>query len=105
MKKINIMLLSLALFAVVGGALAFKAKFSDTFCTTNAYFNAAGAYYCSFKPPGLPTTTTHCGPLVAINVTTDPFIGAIKNICTTNIQPDIPCEQLLCPGQVSVKPN
>jgi hypothetical protein len=33
MKKIKIMLLSLALFAVVGGALAFKAKFNTKFCT------------------------------------------------------------------------
>lgn len=35
MKKLKIMLLSLALFAVVGGALAFKAKFSTEFCTTD----------------------------------------------------------------------
>ena len=34
MKKIKIMMLSLALFAVVGGALAFKAKFDDQFCVT-----------------------------------------------------------------------
>jgi hypothetical protein len=34
MKKIKIMLLSLALFAVVGAALAFKAKFSVKYCTT-----------------------------------------------------------------------
>lgn len=33
MKKIKVMLLSLALFAVVGGALAFKAKFQDRYCT------------------------------------------------------------------------
>lgn len=33
MKKIKMMLLSLALFAVVGGALAFKARFQTDFCT------------------------------------------------------------------------
>src|SRR5438034_11778642 len=36
MKKIKFMLLSLALLAVVGGALAFKAKYSVSFCTTKA---------------------------------------------------------------------
>ena len=35
MKKVKIMLLSLALFAVVGAALAFKARFLETYCTTN----------------------------------------------------------------------
>ena len=33
MKKVKIMLLSIALLAIVGGALAFKAKFDATFCT------------------------------------------------------------------------
>lgn len=36
MKKIKFMLLSLALVAVVGGALAFKAKTGQHFCTTFA---------------------------------------------------------------------
>lgn len=39
MKKIKIMLLSLALFAVVGGALAFKAKFSHDWCIAPSYGN------------------------------------------------------------------
>ena len=34
MKRIKIMLLSFALLAVVGGALAFKAKFSTFYCYT-----------------------------------------------------------------------
>jgi hypothetical protein len=33
MKRIKIMLTSLALFAVVGGALAFKANYAQSFCT------------------------------------------------------------------------
>ena len=33
MKKLKIMLLSFALLAVVGGALAFKAKFITPYCT------------------------------------------------------------------------
>ena len=39
MKKVKIMLLSLALFAVVGGALAFKAKLGGTLklCIAEAY--------------------------------------------------------------------
>ena len=39
MKKIKIMLLSLALFAVVGGALAFKAKFQSDWCIVPLYGN------------------------------------------------------------------
>ena len=39
MKKIKIMLLSLALFAVVGGALAFKAKFQSDWCIAPLYGN------------------------------------------------------------------
>jgi hypothetical protein len=46
MKKIKIMLLSLALFAVVGGALAFKAKFNKTYCTTLSIANPAGGFFC-----------------------------------------------------------
>jgi hypothetical protein len=47
MKKIKFMLMSLALVAVVGGALAFKAKFDQTFCTTNAIQQANGVFTCS----------------------------------------------------------
>ena len=36
MKKIKFMLFSLALLAVVGGTLAFKAKYNVRFCTTKA---------------------------------------------------------------------
>jgi hypothetical protein len=34
MKKLKFMLLSFALLAIVGGALAFKAKFQTLYCTT-----------------------------------------------------------------------
>ena len=40
MKRIKLMLLSLALFAVVGASLAFKARFSKNYCTS-AYQNQA----------------------------------------------------------------
>jgi hypothetical protein len=46
MKKIKFMLMSLALFAVIGGALAFKAKFSNTWCITTAKLSANGLYTC-----------------------------------------------------------
>ena len=88
MKRVKIMLLSLALFAVVGGALAFKAKFDNTWCTTDAYF-AAGVYYCSFKPVGIPTTTTICGQDPIIELTTDPL--GVKKVCTTVVDPSLGC--------------
>jgi hypothetical protein len=47
MKKVKFMLMSLALIAVVGGALAFKAKYTDSFCTSFAPKNLAGQYICT----------------------------------------------------------
>jgi hypothetical protein len=46
MKRIKIMLLSLTLLAVVGGALAFKAKFSNPICYTDVYNIALGKTSC-----------------------------------------------------------
>jgi hypothetical protein len=51
MKKVKIMLLSLALFAVVGGALAFKAKFSNKYCVTFTIKNAQGQPACDLVNP------------------------------------------------------
>ena len=88
MKKIKMMLLSLALFAVVGGALAFKAKYHLTFCTADAYFDPSlfAPYYCNFFQANGQLTTTQClGPVN--NVTTDTRAFAIQKVCTT--VPDI----------------
>jgi hypothetical protein len=63
MKKIKIMLLSLALIAVVGGAWAFKAFDANTYCTVPAW-NDGVVFYCSYDPVGpiepLPITTISC---------------------------------------------
>lgn len=40
MKKVKIMLISLLLLAVVGGTLAFKAKFLTSYCYTSAFYDA-----------------------------------------------------------------
>lgn len=96
MKKIKIMMLSLALFAIIGGALAFKAKFDQTFCTNLAYFNASGDYYCTFKPIGVQTTTKLCPNLAANSMYTD--VSGILKVCTTttNGDPGAPCNGLVC---------
>lgn len=47
MKKVKLMLLSLTLFAVIGGALAFKAKFDQTWCVAKPY-QSASSLYCTF---------------------------------------------------------
>ena len=55
------MLLSLALFAVVSGALAFKAKFKNNYCSTTATPVADNSgllcpiYAASTYPSGCPT--------------------------------------------------
>ena len=57
------MLLSVALFAVVGGALAFKAKFSTTFCTTPAQSGVACQNLaCPTKIIGVKTSSVN--PLI-----------------------------------------
>ena len=85
MKKVKIMLLSLALFAVVGGALAFKAKFQNQFCSVAAYWNGSASspkYYCSFQPiAGGAFTTTSCGLTPTLQSTTDPL--GVQKLCTT----------------------
>ena len=48
------MLLSLALFAVVGGALAFKAKFRTEYCTAPTQANGT----CGVTCPALTISTT-----------------------------------------------
>jgi hypothetical protein len=79
MKKLKIMLLSLALFAVVGGALAFKAKFSRDFCVTEV----TGSAICSEQvcPNPLPDQT--------IVLTGQTFYCTAE---IANCQEDSPCE-------------
>jgi hypothetical protein len=107
MQKVKMMLLSLALFAVVGGALAFKAKFHSSFCTVAAYFdsNLPAPYYCSFDTGGGVITTTQCANQV-INSTTNPT-GTPKKVCTTvtNGNPNSPCDPLNCNILTSIKPD
>jgi hypothetical protein len=51
MKKVKIMLLSLTLIAVVGGALAFKVnKFDQNYCTTVPWQEGSDKY-CTYDPP------------------------------------------------------
>jgi hypothetical protein len=78
MKKVKIMLLSLALFAVVGGALAFKAKFSESYCKTATIQVAGGGFACAANPGAcqlinnsttifeLPAQTTYCYTLLPV---------------------------------------
>jgi len=66
MKRLKMMLLSLALFAVVGGALAFKARYQKQYCTapvqqggtcgvacpdiTNSTTDGASQFFCTTLP-------------------------------------------------------
>ena len=68
MKNVKMMLLSLALFAVVGGALAFKAKFKTNYCTTTA-------------TPGADNSSLFC-PLKAASTTIN--AGAFAFVATTD---------------------
>jgi hypothetical protein len=68
MKKLKIMLLSFALLTVVGGALAFKAKFLSLDCTTT--FEAGDNCAIKTCPNATFSTTWPVGDLYCY--TTDP---------------------------------
>jgi len=75
MKKLKFMLLSFALLAVVGGALAFKAKFNERYCYTftNEIHAATPALWCSDDAGLLRTTCPEFDP----EYKTDPAIGEL----------------------------
>ena len=94
MKKVKIMLLSLALFAVVGAALAFKAKFRNDWCIAPEYGNG---FTCTTLFNG-DTFTKDC-------VNRDGYEngGAIFS-CTTVADPVLGCD-IKCPVNAAVRLN
>ena len=97
MKKVKIMLLSLALIAVVGGALAFKSKLGSTFCTAPAYGSSSTQFYCDFDTDPNPNvtvlTTTAC-----VNAIIDGVTTAGTGICTSPALGSCPQD---CPNPAS----
>jgi hypothetical protein len=76
MKKLKIMLLSFAILAVVGSALAFKARFGNTdFCTTTTV--AASGDFCVTQG-----AITFC-PDPVVSTTVNKNHGDIGIWCTT----------------------
>lgn len=82
MKRIKVMLMSMLLLAVVGGALAFKAKFDKSFCTTTP---AAGN-----------TCPNLCLPTPLANTTTT-IVGGVA-LCTTLVPGGGDCARVACPN-------
>ena len=82
MKKLKVMLLSFALVAVVGGALAFNAKKGSSYCT--AATNTSGA----FCP-----TTKSCPTLI----TAKKIVSTGTFICTADPVAGL-CDGVLCAG-------
>ena len=68
MKKVKIMLLSLLVLAVAGGAMAFKAKRLFAYCTTATVNNVC------------PASPSSCGFINRKTITTD---LSITPVCTT----------------------
>ncbi|WP_207510452.1 hypothetical protein [Longitalea luteola] len=72
MKKARLMLLSLALFAIAGGALAFKANYGRYYCTAPTQQGVS----CSNKfCQNLTNATTLGGSLAPFVCTTTPIDG------------------------------
>ncbi|OQP54340.1 hypothetical protein A4H97_22930 [Niastella yeongjuensis] len=85
MKKVKIMLMSMALIAVVGGALAFKAKYTQRYCTTLA------------SPAGF------CKDLACPNGPFSPSTtGSGSNVICTTIVPAGGCLGIQCADAPSV---
>lgn len=84
MKKVKLMLLSLSILAVVGGALAFAAKTGIQFCIAPTILDSNGNITCPSFCPNL-------GKLKSGPVT--------SNVCTTitSGDPENPCPpQTIC---------
>lgn len=85
MKRIKIMLLSFALLAIVGGALAFKARFSTPLCYTTEYI--AGSKTTCTLLTGFEFDNR---PIPSTFYTTTPVAILGEEICFTNNIP-LPC--------------
>jgi hypothetical protein len=85
MKKIKIMLLSLALVAVVGGALAFKVRGTTTYCT--AAVGASGT--CDFACPNKKTGNPGGANFICTTIPRDNN-GVL--VCTDASNVKLPCE-------------
>ncbi len=92
MKKIKIMLLSLLVLGVVGGAMAFKAKFYSVLCTTPVRI-VNGVHVCTAIGGGALTC-----PNVIGGVTTQ-SAQQFNAWCTTTAQLGLACGQP-CVNQV-----
>ena len=80
MKKLKIMLLSFALLAIVGGALAFKARFASLYCT--APVNPAGQQangFCTSQGTNVKT----CPHIYAATTDNSLGLGNIGFFCYT----------------------
>jgi uncharacterized membrane protein YkgB len=100
MKRVKIMLLSFALLAIVGGALAFKANYGTlSFCYTTT---TAPSSFCITTP----TAAVHAASpneqgRVTIYSTPSVFIEGIGWQCTL----DENLNALTCPATTTVKTN
>lgn len=81
MKNVKMMLLSLALFAVVGGALAFKAKFTTDYCITTV---GVGANNTGINCPSHTVSTIDLsGQANFVATTTYNGVSCVGFKCTT----------------------
>ena len=79
MKKVKIMLLSLLVLAVAGGAMAFKTRFLSNYCVTLAQQDINGNFFCNPNPPScrlsISVTTTIDITLIPLCTTAKPVTG------------------------------
>ena len=78
MKKVKLMLLSLSILAVVGGALAFTAKGSNKFCT--AVINPANPYCNKACPNFTERLLANAGDFICTTTTTGVLLRPCKDI-------------------------
>ncbi|NII27763.1 hypothetical protein HB364_21955 [Pseudoflavitalea sp. X16] len=85
MKKVRFMLLAIAVIAIAGGTLAFKAKFSEDICTGDALALGGGVFTCKIQNhPVLPDQTATCEDIDAYELVPDN--EQTIPVCTTEVE-------------------
>jgi hypothetical protein len=83
MKKVRIMLLAIAVIAIAGGTLAFKAKFSiPKICYTATFTDAAGVPTCTDPDINDPETRTCSLEDLGVLTSTAAALNYVP-VCTT----------------------
>lgn len=93
MKKVKIMLMAILIMAIAGGAIAFKTKFGNAFCTGEPTINLVNGQFTCTDAGG---NELFCWETVFFAATTNVFDPNAILKCTTALDPVLECD-IECP--------